>query len=192
MTKQGAFFLDRDGTINIDRVYINDPRLMELCPGAAKAIRAIHDAGYYVVVVTNQSGVGRGIIEPGTLPLIHHRLDQLLLMEAGAKIDLYKVCLHTPNDKCDCRKPGIKLVEEAVAELNIDLKKSVFVGDKLTDIEAGKRSGCRYSTLIRTGKGQAEEVQAQIKQLSPMETADYIADDLLQATVWALDRLQRV
>lgn len=183
-----AFFLDRDGTINIDRVYINDPRLIELIPGAARAIRRARDAGYKIVVVTNQSGVGRGIIDPLILPAIHARLDELLGYE-GAKIDLYQICLHAPAERCDCRKPLPKLVLESAKDLGIDLKESVFVGDKLTDVATGKNAGCGLSLLLRTGKGAQEELLAQLTpKPEPNETADYVADDLAEAIDWVLKR----
>lgn len=187
----GAFFLDRDGTINIDRVYINDPRLIELLPGAANAIRKAQDAGFKIVVVTNQSGVGRGLISAQELPKINARVDELLEKEAGAAIDLYKICLHTPADACDCRKPNPKLVQEAAVELGINLQNSVFIGDKLSDVATGKRAHCRYSILLRTGKGRQEELLAQLTAVPhPEESPDFVADDLLAAVTWSLAKLQ--
>lgn len=189
-TKRGAFFLDRDGTINIDRVYINDARLMELIPGAARALRKLNDRGYPVVVVTNQSGVGRGIISPDALPKIHDRLDELLREQGGARIDLYQICRHSPQEQCDCRKPQPKLVHEAAKDLGIDLNQSVFIGDKLSDVATGKNAGCRYSILLRTGKGQQEEILAQLTpRPDPSEVADFVAEDLAEAVDWALTEL---
>lgn len=181
-----AFFLDRDGTINIDRVYINDPRLVELIPGAARAIRRAREAGYKIVVVTNQSGVGRGIIDPNVLPAIHRHLDELLAKE-GAKIDRYQICVHAPQEQCDCRKPRTKLVEDAAKEMHLDLENSVFVGDKLTDVATGKNAQVGSSILVRTGKGQQEEIMAQLTpRLDPAETPDFVADDLAEAVDWVL------
>lgn len=186
--KKSAFFLDRDGTINIDRVYINDPDLIELIPGAAKAIKRAQDEGYLIVVVTNQSGVGRGLIKKEDLPKINARLDELLLKKAGARIDLYQICMHAPQENCDCRKPKPKLVLEAAEKLGIDLKKSVFVGDKLSDVATGKKAGCGLSILLRTGKGQEQEIVSFLSSAPKLEEkANYVADDLLAAVNWVLD-----
>lgn len=182
-----AFFLDRDGTINIDRVYINDPRLIELIPGAAQAIRRAQEAGFLIVVVTNQSGIARGIIDPGAMPKIHARLDELLAAE-GASIDRYEMCVHHPKENCDCRKPKPKMVLEAAKALNIDLKRSVFVGDRLSDVGAGIAGGCRYSILLRTGMGEKAEKLHDI-QPSTAETPSYIAHDLAEAVDWSLGKL---
>ena len=183
--KRPAFFLDRDGTINIDRVYINDPRLIELIPGAAQAIRRAQDEGYRIVVVTNQSGIGRGLIAKETMPAIHARLDELLRQEAGASIDEYMICVHAPQVNCECRKPKAKLVFDAVTKWNIDLKKSVFIGDKLSDVQTGKNAGCALSILLRTGKGQEQEIISYLSQQPKLEEkAHYVANDLLAAIDW--------
>ncbi len=188
MSKRPALFLDRDGTINVDYVYIADPDLIELIPGSAEAIRRAQDAGWLVVVITNQSGVGRGLIKPEALPQIHARMEKLLEERAGATIDRYGICIHAPAEDCECRKPKPKLVEEAARDLDIDLQGSVFVGDKLTDIAAGRRSRCGRSVLVRTGKGVDEEL---ILKLDPNnvpadEKPDYVANDLAQAVDWIL------
>lgn len=184
-----AFFLDRDGTINIDRVYINDPVLIDLIPGAGKAIKRAQEAGFLIVVVTNQSGIGRGIIEPKVLPKIHERLD-MLLAQVGAKVDLYQICIHAPKENCDCRKPKPKLVFDAQKKLNIDLSRSVFVGDKLSDVAAGKHAKCGYSILVRSGKGENEEMLTQMgKKIPAEEIPDQICDDLSSAVDWSLAAL---
>ena len=188
--KQGAFFLDRDGTINVDHVYINDPRLVELIPRAARAIRNLRERGFLAIVVTNQSGVGRGIIKPDALPRIHERLDELLKEEASG-LDAYEICVHAPQERCACRKPSPFLVNEAVKLHDIDLSRSVFIGDKLSDVATGKNAKCKYSILVRTGKGQQEEILIQLTpKPAPEETPDYIADDLADAVDWALSKLQ--
>jgi histidinol-phosphate phosphatase family protein len=153
-----ALFLDRDGCINVDRVYINDPKLMSLLPGAASAIAQARQAGYAIVVVTNQSGVGRGIIKKEALPKIHARLDALLLEESPeAKIDRYQICPHSPEEDCDCRKPSPKLVLNAAIALNLDISRSAFIGDKISDVETGENAGCAWNILLETGKGAKEK-----------------------------------
>jgi histidinol-phosphate phosphatase family protein len=171
-----ALFLDRDGTINFDRVYINDPSLIELIPGVAKAIASANARGWKVIVVTNQSGVGRGLIAAEKLPLIHARLDKLLLEEAGAKVDSYRICPHQPDDGCDCRKPGVALVMQAAEEFAIDLQKSYFVGDAWSDIACGNRAGTK-TVLVRTGKGKETELGLSQDKWGALR-ADSIADDL--------------
>ncbi len=187
--KKPALFLDRDGTINIDRVYINDPRLIELIPGAAEAIRDAKNAGFVIVVITNQSGVGRGIIDIHVLPTINKRLDRLLLARSGVAVDLYKMCVHAPQENCNCRKPKPTLVLEAAKELNLDLKNSFFIGDRLTDIATGKAAACKANILVRTGKGDNEGRLYQLgskKNRNPKEEPDYVAEDLRAAVDWIL------
>ncbi len=182
--KHPALFLDRDGTINFDRVYINDARLVELIPRAGEAIRLAQAKGFKIVVVTNQSGVGRGIIQEKALDDIHGRLNELLAAE-GATIDSYKMCIHHPQDQCACRKPKPALVFEAAKELNIDVSRSYFIGDKMSDVEAGKNAGCRASILLLTGKGEKENTLLQLN--SKGGTApDRITEDLYSAVEWIL------
>ncbi len=179
-----ALFLDRDGTINFDRVYINDARLVELIPYAGKAIALAHAEGFKIVVVTNQSGVGRGIIPKGELEKIHRRLDELLA-QVGASIDSYKICEHRPEDGCDCRKPKPRLVFEAAKELNLDLSRSFFIGDKISDVATGKNSGCKASILLRTGKGEKEETLLQLNSQITVKP-DRIEKDLYESVKWIL------
>lgn len=184
--RRPALFLDRDGTINEDYVYIADPDLIVLIPGSAAAIRRAQDAGWLVVVITNQSGVGRGLIVPEALPAIHARLEHLLEREAGATIDRYGICVHAPTEDCACRKPKPFLIEEAARAFDIDLENSVFVGDKLTDVAAGHRAGCRRSVLVRTGKGAQEEMLLNHAGIPVEERPDHVADDLAAAVDWVL------
>ncbi len=183
-----ALFLDRDGTINIDRVYIHDPKLIELIPGAAKSIKKAQDAGFAIVVVTNQSGISRGLIDKNALPLINRRVSELLQDEAGASIDLYQICPHAPLDRCKCRKPLPKLVLEAANQLGLDLSRSAFIGDKLVDVGCGNRAKCAASILLRTGKGREEEHILKVggRQIPAESRPSFVADDLAAAIDWFL------
>lgn len=180
-----GLFLDRDGTINIDYHYIKDPALVNLFPGAAEAIRRANEAGLYVAVVSNQSGIGRGLITRAELDAVHARMQELLAHE-GAKIDSFEICIHAPVEDCKCRKPHPKLILDLVARANLDLAGSVMVGDRLTDIAAGKGAGCS-AVLVRTGNGADEELLLQLAKNNPVfEIPDYVADDLVGAVDWAL------
>lgn len=183
-----AVFLDRDGTINREVNYLNHPDQMVLLPGAGQAIRGLNEAGFTVVVVTNQSGVARGIIAEEQLPLIRDRLTDLLETE-GAKIDGYYYCPHYPGGTvekfavtCDCRKPEPGMLINAARDLEIDLGKSYVVGDKVCDVALGRKAGC-VAVMVRTGFG-AE--QAGSGDVSP----DYVADDLLEAVRWIIEDSQ--
>ncbi len=182
-----ALFLDRDGTINIDPGYISSPALLKLLPGAAAAIRRARDRGYLVAVISNQSGVGRGLIAPEVLPKINERLNELLLSEAGARVDFFACCTHHPSSECHCRKPLPRLVYEAQAQLGIDLGRSAFIGDRLTDIRTGQSAPVRYTVLVRTGDGREQEAQlgqqgAAVGDPPP----SHVADDLGAAVDWVL------
>ncbi len=180
-----ALFLDRDGTINIDYHYIRDPELVDLFPGAAAAIKRANDAGWFVGVVTNQSGVGRGLIKSGELEAVHARLAEKLAA-VGARIDSYEICVHAPSEDCECRKPLPKLIMDAAAREGLDLARSVMVGDRLTDVAAGRGAGCK-SVLVRTGNGREEELLLRLAKETPgLEQPDFVAEDLVEAVEWAL------
>jgi histidinol-phosphate phosphatase family protein len=141
---RGAVFLDRDGVINrlLPGDYVKRWEEFEFLPGVVEAIRTIRETGRLVVVITNQQGVGKGIMDLDDLDLIHRRMaDQLRL--AGAPLDGVYACPHLAGDGCDCRKPNDGLIRRAVAELGIDAGASYMVGDSPSDLEAGRRAGCR-------------------------------------------------
>ena len=182
MTK--TVFLDRDGTINKEVNYLNHPDQIELISGSAEGIKLLNENGFTVVVITNQSGVARGIIDEENLPLIKDRLC-CLLEEKGAKIDGYYYCPHYPDGKiekfafkCDCRKPEPGMLRKAAEDLDIDLKRSYVVGDKACDIKLGKNIGA-VSIMVKTGYGESE---AENCELSP----DYTADNLFDSAQWII------
>jgi D-glycero-D-manno-heptose 1,7-bisphosphate phosphatase len=133
-----AVFLDRDGTIVVDKHYLSDPGGLELLPNALEGLRELRELGAKLVVVTNQSGVGRGYFPADALEPMNERLREVLA-EGGVELDGIYVCPHAPDDGCDCRKPRTALFERAADELDIDLGDSFVLGDKDADVEAGRR-----------------------------------------------------
>lgn len=136
-TARAAVFLDRDGTIIEDRNYLSDPVDVRLLPGAASAVRRLNDVGFPVIVVTNQSGIGRGYFDEARYHAVAARLDRLLALE-GARIDATYYCPHAPDDpSCSCRKPGTALFLQAAREHGLDLSTSYYVGDRIRDVAPG-------------------------------------------------------
>ncbi len=172
MTQRRFVVLDRDGTIIVERQYLSDPRQVELIPGAASGLRQLNEMGLGLVVITNQSAVGRGFFDTARLDLIHQRLRELL-EAAGVPLDGIYVCLHRPEDDCLCRKPRPGLLESAAQELDFDPQSCFVIGDKVCDIELGQRVGAT-TFLVRTGYG------AQVAAENTV-TADYVVDDVWDA-----------
>ncbi len=151
-----AVFLDRDGTLNREVHYLANPEQLELLPGVASGLARLAQDGWLLCVVTNQSGVARGIVSPPALTEIHARLGQLLAAR-GVNLDWIGYCPHHPQHgppdlrrDCDCRKPKPGLLLQAAEELNIDLAASWMIGDSTRDVQAGAAAGCR-SLLVQTG-----------------------------------------
>jgi D-glycero-D-manno-heptose 1,7-bisphosphate phosphatase len=152
-------FLDRDGTVNVEVHYLSEPRQLELLPTVAETISTLNAQGIAVVVVTNQAGVARGYFPEHRLEEIHQRLKQILA-EQNAKIDGVYYCPHHPTAglgkyqmQCDCRKPMPGMLQQAARELNLDLSRSLMIGDRDSDLEAGANAGCQ-TALVRTGYGE--------------------------------------
>jgi D,D-heptose 1,7-bisphosphate phosphatase len=152
LARRRAIFLDRDGTVTIDTGYPSDPDEVELLPGAADGLRTLRDRGWALVLVSNQSGVGRGMITPEQAQAVHDRL-MVALRASGVELDGAYYCPHAPDDACECRKPRSGLLRRAAAELRLDLAGSVMVGDRQSDIEAGKEAGC---TTVLLGPGEGD------------------------------------
>jgi histidinol-phosphate phosphatase family domain/HAD-superfamily hydrolase, subfamily IIIA len=154
MSGRPAVFLDRDGTLIEDRHYLRDPADLQLLPGAAEAIRRLNRAGLAAVVVTNQSGIARGLLTEADYQGSVRRLDALLGDE-GARLDAHYHCPHLPeiSGQCDCRKPGLLLYQRAATDLGLDLARSWWIGDRLRDVEPAGRLGGR-GALVLTGAGQ--------------------------------------
>jgi D-glycero-D-manno-heptose 1,7-bisphosphate phosphatase len=135
LSPRPAVFLDRDGTVVVDRHYLGDPAGVELVPGAAAAVRRLNRAGLPVLLVTNQSGIGRGYFTIADFERVQARLHSLL-GEEGARIDATYHCPHAPGPGagCECRKPAPGLFHRAAREHDVDLARSFFVGDRLRDV----------------------------------------------------------
>jgi len=175
-----AVFLDRDGTINEEVGYLSEPEELHLIPGAAEAIRLLNRAGVLAIVVTNQSGVGRGYFSEARVKAIHEQL-AMQLAAYGAHLDAIYYCPHHPDKGCDCRKPKPGMLKRAAEEHSIALDRSFAVGDKVSDLEAGRRAGCR-TVLVLTGYGMEARKAFKHSDFQP----DYIARDLLGAVRWIL------
>ena len=147
-----AVFLDRDGTLNESVGYVNDPSRFRLFPWSVDAIRLIREESHLAVIVTNQSGVGRGYYPAEMVESIHGGLEDTLA-KAGAGLDGIYYCPHKPDEGCPCRKPKPAMLLQARDELDIDLGRSWMVGDTYSDLEAGWAAGCR-SALVKTGFGR--------------------------------------
>lgn len=143
--------LDRDGTIIEERHYLSDPDGVELLSGAAKGLRQLAELGLGLVVITNQSGVGRGYFDHADVGVIHQRMIDLLEDE-GVRLEGIHYCPHTPQDNCQCRKPQPGLLDLAVQELGFNTQDSFVIGDKASDIELGQRVGAT-TFLVSTGFG---------------------------------------
>ena len=161
MTSRPAAFLDRDGTIIRDTEYLRDPDQVELLPGAASAIRRLNEAGWPVIVVTNQSGIARGLLTEQDYERVRMRVDKLIGAE-GAKIDASYHCPHHPDitGPCECRKPGVKLYRDAAEAHDLDTKRSWYVGDRLRDVAPGDHFGGRSVMLLVESTPDADRVAA--------------------------------
>lgn len=177
-----AVFLDRDGTINVEKEYLYLAQDFEFIPGVPEAIRLLNQADVMVVVVTNQSGVARGFYTEDDVENLHRHIAREL-ERAGAHVDVWLYCPHHPSGRgsyalpCDCRKPLPGMLHKAARSYDIELEHSTMIGDKLADIEAGQAAGCR-TILVRTGYGTDEEQHA-----GPHTV---VCDDLLSAVKYLL------
>nr|WP_321514586.1 D-glycero-beta-D-manno-heptose 1,7-bisphosphate 7-phosphatase [uncultured Pseudodesulfovibrio sp.] len=170
--KKQCVLLDRDGTIIIDKHYLHDPDGVELLPGAASGLRRMQDMGYSLVVLTNQSGVGRGYYSETSVRACNDRMAELLARH-GVVLDGVFFCPHAPEAECTCRKPKTGLMEQAIESLGFDPAESFMIGDKQADMGVGKASGAT-TILVRTGKGAEHEERCR-------DLADHVVDDLQDA-----------
>ena len=169
MSMQRAVFLDRDGTIIEDGGYLADASRVRLMPGAIEAMRKFRDRGMMLIVVSNQSGIPRGLITPAQHAEVDARVRALLSGE-GVLLDAAYYCVHLPEDDCTCRKPRPGMIEQAAREHDIDRVHSFMVGDKLSDVAAGRAAGC-ITALLGSGK------DAGATSVIPAARPDHQGDD---------------
>jgi D-glycero-D-manno-heptose 1,7-bisphosphate phosphatase len=183
MALRPAVFVDRDGTLISERSYLADPDRVELIPGAVEALCDLRAAGFVLVVVTNQSGIARGLYREEDYHAVAARVDERLA-EGGAAVDRTEFCMHHPDvtGPCDCRKPGTGMHVRAAEALGIDLTASYFIGDKVTDVLPARAFGGQ-GILVRTGYGAEQERSA--------PEGDWIADDLRDAARLILQEVGR-
>lgn len=178
MVRHKALFLDRDGTLVVARHYPRGPEELELYPGVGAALRPFQDAGFRLVMITNQSGLAHGYFDEDVLTRMHDHL-QSELGRDGVQLDAIYHCPHHPDGvvkelavRCDCRKPGPGMIRQAARDLSIDPSRSWFAGDILDDMEAGNRAGCR-TVLIDLGTESEPDL--------PSRQPDYVGRDTLHA-----------
>ena len=191
-----AVFLDRDGTINEQMGYLNHISRFHLLPNAAQGIKFLNEHKIPVVVVSNQSGLARGYFPKALVDNVHDKMTKLLAGQ-GAQVDAIYICPHHPEAKedkyrqaCNCRKPKTGMLEQAAAELNIDLKKSFLVGDRWTDLKCAGNAGCT-PVLVLTGYGRGdyeyigpgEEIQPEFVGVDLLETAEWIIRKIRKAKI---------
>jgi D-glycero-D-manno-heptose 1,7-bisphosphate phosphatase len=180
-------FMDRDGTLVVERGYLSDPADLEFLPGATAALHDLQAAGLPLLVISNQSGVGRGLFPLSRVYEVMARL-RIEARAAGVELDGIYFCPHRPEDGCACRKPGTLLLERAAEDHLLTLRGSFMVGDKLLDVETGQRAGGQ-GVLVRSGYGREEEAR------SPGGAAagcrpEHVCDDLAAASAWILATLE--
>ena len=195
MKKNSAIFLDRDGTINDEVGYLDSADKLRIIPAAFKAVRLINSSGMKAVVITNQAGVAKGLFTEEFVREINEQIQSALLAQ-GALIDRFYFCPHHPTEGidpyrliCNCRKPEPGLLLQAAVDLNIDLARSYFIGDRLRDVETAHRV-CAKGVLVMTGYGQDLMQKSGPDQANELNQPDYIAQDILEAVHWILkDRI---
>ena len=185
---RATIFLDRDGTLNVEKNYLYRYEDWEWLPGAVEAIKTFNDKGFLVIVVSNQAGIARGLFFDSDVQKLHNSIDDELIKK-GAKIDGFYYCPHHPEfgDKtiCNCRKPSPGLLIKAKNDWDIDLKRSFMIGDKVIDMNAGKTAGVR-SILVTTGHGSSEQylVDAETPIMTSLLSASLFIERLHGSIQW--------
>lgn len=170
--------LGRDGILNVYREdHVTTPDEWQPVPGALEAVARLNHAGWHTVVATNQSGIGRGMIDMASVNAVHQRMMQRLA-EVGGRLDAVFFCPHTPEDNCDCRKPKPGLMRQIALRYGIDLRTVPMVSDTLRDLQAARAAGCEPH-LVRSGRAEAltdAQVVAIVQQVPATEVHDGLGD----------------
>jgi len=177
-----ALFLDRDGTINVEREFISSPDEVELIPGAAEGLFLAMTNGFKLFVISNQSGVARGLMTEDDVVRVNQRLIDLLGSE-GVKLDAVEFCGHHPSvtGRCECRKPSRGMVDRVLKRFDIDLARSFVIGDRVFDVDLAYNIGAK-AIMVMTGYGVLE-----VNAVSADRKPDHVASDLLSAVQWILE-----
>ena len=190
--KHRVVFLDRDGTICEEVGYLDAVEQMKLIPHSGKAVRLLNQRGFKVVVITNQAGVAKGYFPESVLKGLHDEMARQL-REEGAHLDGIYYCPHHPTDgldpylrACGCRKPATGLLQQAAADLALDLSSAYMIGDHFSDVECGQRIGAE-TVLLLTGHGR----EALAKREHWPRPPSHIAADLYEAVQWLMQREDR-
>lgn len=182
MSGRPAVFLDRDGVLNryLPGAYVRTPDELELLPGVGAAVARLNAGGWPVVVISNQQGVGKGLMDAADLETVTRALRAGLAAQGG-RIDAIYYCTHLSADACDCRKPRPGMLLAAARDLRLDLTRSVFVGDTAGDAKAARAAGVGAFVLVLTGQLGREAADDPVRFPAP---PDLIADDLGDAAAW--------
>ncbi len=171
-----VIFLDRDGVINYDCPdYIKSWAEYRFLPGSLEALAALTAAGYAVILITNQSIIGRGMVPRKVLEDMHRRLRAAVAQAGGRIFDVF-YCPHHPDAACDCRKPAPGMILQAASRHRIDPAGAIMIGDNAKDIACGRNAGCGATILVRTGSGLKAEKELAAKGLQPTAVADDLAN----------------
>lgn len=182
-----ALFLDRDGVIIENREqYVRKWSDVAFIPGALQALASVKTSRFKIILVTNQSAIGRGIITASLAQEINQRMCQII-EQAGGRIDAVYVCPHTPSDRCACRKPQPGLLLNAARDLAIDLNRSILIGDALEDLLAGQNAGLERTILVLTGRGSDQLKRADAPpSLKPYAVSPTLSEALASITDYLL------
>ena len=174
---QKTLFLDRDGTVIVERDYLSDPAGVVLERGAARAIRRFAEAGYRIVVVSNQSGIGRGYFGEAQLAAVNARIAELL-GEANTTVHAWYHCPHAPGEECTCRKPLTGMLDAADTDYPVNWRQSIMAGDKPTDVDAARARKVEPA-LVLTGYGHKAEAWARENGVRVVRNLSELADIVL-------------
>lgn len=173
-----AVLLDRDGVINFDSdAYIKSPAEWQAIPGSIEAIAKLSNEGVQVAVVTNQSGIGRGLYDEAELTAIHNKMLEEIALQQGKISGIY-FCPHLPSDQCQCRKPNPGLVKQALADMKLTADEAVLIGDSLRDIVAAQTCGCD-AIVVTTGNGEITKVKVSAEIPVYANLAAWVEDFIL-------------